>query len=145
MPRPEIGSLFSKKTQKLPQKTHFSALSSDCHNLTLAVCIFMGARFYADDIPYSFGNFGPFRGWRRRGCLRHHLAVESAAIPDYRGDCGVAGVLRRVKRNFSAFFQKCCKKRLYYATFLTTFGQYSTIPKNKNKPSGKTKKSPISG
>ena len=22
----------------------------------------MGARFYADDIPYSFGNFGPFRG-----------------------------------------------------------------------------------
>jgi hypothetical protein len=92
-----------------------------------------------------WGHFGPFRGWRRRGCLRHHLAVESAAVPDYRGDCGVAGVLRRVKRNFSAFFKNVAKKRLYYATFLATFGQYSTIPKNKNKPSGKTKKSPISG
>lgn len=58
-----------------------------------------------------WGHFGPFRGWRRRGRLRHYLAAESAAVPDFRGDCGVAGVLRRVKRNFSAFFQKCCKKK----------------------------------
>ncbi|WP_158213076.1 hypothetical protein [Fibrobacter sp. UWR2] len=51
------------------------------------------ARFYADDIPYSIGDFGPFRGWRRRGCLRHYLAVESAAVSDFRGDFGVFNVL----------------------------------------------------
>ena len=35
-------------------------------------------------------------GWRRKECLRHHLAVESAAVSDFRGDCDVAGVLWRV-------------------------------------------------
>ena len=105
MPRPEIGSLFSKKTQKLPQKTHFSALSSDCHNLTLAVCIFMGARFYADDIPYSIGDFGPFRGWQREGRVRHHLVIENPAVSGYRGNFRVFDVLQRVKRNKNLSFQ----------------------------------------
>ena len=35
-----------------PQKSK----TSDCHNLTFVVCIFIRARFYADDVPYSFGN-----------------------------------------------------------------------------------------
>lgn len=64
--------------------------------LTFCVCIFAMARFYADDIPYRIGDFGPFRGWRRRGCLRHYLTVESAAVPVFRGDFGVVGVLWRV-------------------------------------------------
>ena len=86
-----------KKKPKLPKISRFFAFSSDCHILTLAVCIFVRERSYADDIPYSFGNFGPFRGGRRRGCLRHHLAVESAAVPDFRGNFCVADVLWRVK------------------------------------------------
>ena len=41
-----------------------------------------------------WGHFGPFlRGWRRRGCLRHYLAVESAAVPDFRGDFRIFNVL----------------------------------------------------
>ena len=48
-----------------------------------------------------WGHFGPFRGWRRRGRLRHHLVVESAANTHFRGDCDVAGVLWRVKRGNS--------------------------------------------
>ena len=40
-----------------------------------------------------WGHFGPFRGWRRRGCLRYHLAVESAAVPDFRGVFRVFDVL----------------------------------------------------
>ena len=44
--------------------------------------------------------------------MRHHAAAEDRSIPDYRGDCGVARVLRRVKRNFSALFIKnVIKKR----------------------------------
>lgn len=29
--------------------------------------------------------------------MRHHAAAEDRAVPDYRGDCGVAGFLWRVK------------------------------------------------
>ena len=43
-----------------------------------------------------WGHIGPFRGWRRRGCLCHHLAVESAAILDFRGDFCIFDVLWRV-------------------------------------------------
>ncbi len=57
------------------------------------VCIFVRARFYADDIPYSIGDFGSFRGWRRRGRLRHHLAAEDSAVPDFRGDFRIFNVL----------------------------------------------------
>jgi len=31
-----------------------------CHILTFVVCIFVRARFYADDIPYSIGDCGVF-------------------------------------------------------------------------------------
>ena len=70
---------------------------NSCHILTFAVCIFVRARFYAGNFPYRAWHIGPFRGWRRRGRLRHHLAVESAANTHFRGDCGVAGVLWRLK------------------------------------------------
>ena len=53
--------------------------------------------FYADDIPYSACGFGPFRCGRRGRRMRHHAVAEGPAIPDYRGDCGVTGVLWRVK------------------------------------------------
>ena len=90
---PKSGAALAKKMQKSPKKPRFSAFSSDCHNLTFAVCIFVRARFYANDIPYNFGDFGPFRGWRRRGCLCHHLAVEGSAVPDFRGDFRIFNVL----------------------------------------------------
>jgi hypothetical protein len=64
-----------------------------CHNLTFAVYIFTLARFYAGNFPYRAWHFGPFRGWRRRGRLRHHLAVESVAVPDFRGDFRIFNVL----------------------------------------------------
>ena len=66
-------------------------------------------RFHADDIPYSSRHIGSFRGWRRRGRVRHHLAVESGAVFDYRRNRGFAYVLRRVKYFFQAknyFFSK---------------------------------------
>lgn len=40
-----------------------------------------------------WGHFGPFRGWRSRGRLRHYLAVESAAAHDFRGDFRIFNVL----------------------------------------------------
>lgn len=64
-----------------------------CHILTFTVFIFVPTRFYAGNFPYRARYFGPFRGWRRRGCLRHHLAVEDSAVPDFRGDFGVFDVL----------------------------------------------------
>ena len=64
-----------------------------CHNMTFAVCIFVRARFYAGNFPYRAWHIGPFRGWRRRGCLRHHLAVESAAVLVFRGDFRIFNVL----------------------------------------------------
>lgn len=70
--------------------------TSNCHNLTFTVCIFVRARFYAGNFPYRAWHIGPFRGWRRRGRLRHHLAVESVAVPDFRGDFCVFDVLWRV-------------------------------------------------
>ncbi len=79
--------------------------TADCHILTFTVCIFVRARFYAGNFPYRAWHIGPFRGWRRRGCLRHHLAVESAAVPDFRGDFCVFDVLWWVKRNKNLFFQ----------------------------------------
>jgi len=50
-------------------------------------------RFYAGNFPYRAWHIGPFRGWQRRGRLRHHLVVESAAFLDCRGDFGVFDVL----------------------------------------------------
>ena len=99
--------------QKSPKKPRFSAFSSDCHNLTFAVCIFVRARFYANDIPYNFGDFGPFRGWRRRGRLRHYLAVESVVVPDFRGDFRIFNVLRRIKTLILANFYPTITKILY--------------------------------
>ena len=64
-----------------------------CHNLTFAVCIFVRARFYAGNFPYRAWHIGPFRGWRRRGRLRHYLAAESATNTHFRGDFRVFNVL----------------------------------------------------
>ena len=47
---------------------------------------------HTEDAPHFFGDV---RG-RRRGRLRHHLVVESAAVPDFRGDFCVFDVLWRV-------------------------------------------------
>jgi hypothetical protein len=38
--------------------------------------------------------------------MRYHAAIEDSTDPDYRGDCGFAYVLWRVKRGFSALFIK---------------------------------------
>lgn len=65
--------------------------------MTFCVCIFVRARLYANDFPYCSGNFGPFRGWRCGRRMRHYPAAEDRSVPDYRGDCGVARVLWRVK------------------------------------------------
>ena len=44
--------------------------------------------------------------------MRHYPVTEDYPIPDYRGDCGVACVLRRLKRSFPAlFFVKILSKR----------------------------------
>ena len=64
--------------------------------MTSKVCIFVPARFHAGNFPYRARYFGSFRGWRRRGRLRHYLAVESTAVPYFRGDFRVVGVLWRV-------------------------------------------------
>ena len=87
--------------------------TSDCHILTLAVCIFVRERIYAGNFPYRAWHIGPFRGWRRRGRLRHHLAVESAAVPDFRGDYGVVRVLWRIKMLILANFYPTITKILY--------------------------------
>lgn len=108
------------------KKMHFSRKTANCHILTFAIRIFIRARFYADDIPYRIGTFGPFRGRRCGRRMRHYPTAEDCAVPDYRGDCGVVRVLRRVKRSFPTLFfcQKCCQKGLYYTTFLATFWLY---------------------
>lgn len=49
--------------------------------------------------PYRARHIGSFRSWRRRGCPRHHLAVESAVVLDFRGDFGVFNVLWRTKKS----------------------------------------------
>ena len=112
-----------------PQKSK----ALDCQNLTFTVCIFIRARFHADDIPYSARDFGPFRSWRRGRRMRYHATIEDRAVPDYRGNCGVARVLRRVKKELSSpFWQKCRQKGLYYTTFSATFCQYSSISQKNN-------------
>ena len=40
-----------------------------------------------------WGHFGPFRGRRCGRRMRHHVATEDRAVPDYRGDFGVFDVL----------------------------------------------------
>jgi len=40
------------------------------------------------------------------GILALFGVTPNCAVPDYRGDCGVVRVLRRVKRSFSAIFIK---------------------------------------
>lgn len=70
---------------------------SNCHNLTLGVYIFNLVRFHADDIPYSSRHVGSFRRWRRRGRVRHHLAVESGTNTNFRGDFCVFDVLWGIK------------------------------------------------
>jgi len=40
-----------------------------------------------------WGHIGSFRGWWRRGRLRHYLAAESAANTHFRGDFRVFNVL----------------------------------------------------
>ena len=79
-----------------PKECLKNAKIAICQKLSSVVCIFTGARQYVDDFPYSIGNFGPFGGGRCGGRMRHHATVEGSAVPVYRGDCGVAGVLRRV-------------------------------------------------
>ena len=62
-----------------------------------------------------WGHFGPSGGWRRRGCLRHHAAVEGSAVPDFRGDFRVVGVLWGIKnllfQPFYYIFGLKCKKQ----------------------------------
>ena len=58
-------------------------------------------------------HFLTFRGWRRRGRLRHHLTVESAANTHFRGDCGVVDILWRVKMLILANFYPTITKILY--------------------------------
>lgn len=47
--------------------------------------------------------------------MRHHVATEDRAVPDYRGDCGVAGVLRRVKEVI--FITMYCSFTNFYINF----------------------------
>ena len=93
------GGDFPLNIQKSPQMRQNYRLSySDIYGMY--ICI---ARFYADDIPYSIGDFGPSGGWRRRGCQRHYLAAESAANTHFRGDFCVfdTNVVLDVLRNHS--------------------------------------------
>ena len=48
-----------------------------------------------------------------RNTMCHHVTVEGFAVPDYRGDRDVAGVLRRVKESFFDFFDKNVTKKGY--------------------------------
>jgi hypothetical protein len=59
--------------------------------------------------------FLTFRGWRRRGRLCHHLAVEDSAVPDFRGDFGVFDVLWRVKKGFLGYILQNVIKKDYIA------------------------------
>ena len=51
--------------------------------------------------------------------MRHHAAVENRAVPDYRGNRGFAGVLRRVK---TAFLKNIVKKGYVTLPFQQHFG-----------------------
>ena len=102
------GQKIPKKAIQLYGNHHLNTqntILSYSDTLRLYICI---ERFYADDIPYSTWYSGAFRGRRRRERVRHHLAVESVAFPDFSGNRGVAYVLWRVKKAFPVFFlQKC--------------------------------------